>query len=315
MCLTSGFAVHAALVEALPEMPEEISRTLAAAEPLGQMERALARVLKRKRPGRQVEVEERASFYRFYPIGLTLMILLVATFLMLFVMPKVREIVKDYRIPTPWTTNVMLQVSSLLTEHAWILLVAALLALAIYWPMSLYLHRIILPGWRLPAVGGVLELVKWWIPGLRGIERDQSMAQTAEFLEEALRAGVPLTRALERSLLLPTNAYLRKRLRRWMDDLEAGQPAGEAARNAGLPELLAGLLAPGQDDAALADMFGFLARYYRQRFSRGLVLLRAALEPAVVILFGVLVFGVALSVLQPIIAIMQHEMSFYPGYL
>ena len=308
--LTAGYSVHAALAEALPDMPEGILRTLAAAEPLGQTRQALSRMLENQRRSGKLEREKRLPFYRFYPIGLAVVIMALT----IYVMPKIKEVLKDFRVDPPASTKVLLNLTGTLSESGVVVLLLALLWLAIYWPLSLYLHRIILPGWRLPSVGGIMEVVKWCLPVVHGMERDRSMAQTAAFLEEALRAGVPLTRAVERSLLLPTNVFVRKRLRKWLDYLEAGALPAEGARKAGLPGLLAGLLGPGSDDLALADMFGFLASYYKQRFSRGLVMLRAASEPVIVLFFGAVVFAVCLSIVQPMVTIIQKELSYYPGY-
>jgi len=81
-----------------------------------------------------------------------------------------------------------------------------------------------------------------------------------------------------------------------------GQSLSDAARSAGMPALLTGMLATvhGSDD--LANVMAFLGRHYEYRFSRLSEVLRAAAIPCFVFTVGAMVLLVELSVFQPMIA-------------
>jgi general secretion pathway protein F len=311
--LAAGDPIHVALARAVPDLPPCSAATLAAAEPVGQFAPALARLVTADRAAPADADTERATYGRFYPLALLLMLSGISIFYITFVVPKVREVLADFKTPVPPLTGWILALSSVFADNIPIGILALFtLIFLIFAPMSYYLHRVFLPFWRLPALGSVGEMVRWWVPILRGIERDRGMAITAEFLADATTAGVPLPAAVERTLELPTNPYFRAKLRRWADLLVAGEAPADAARRAGLPGLLAGLIGPGHSQAAgetLPALFAFLARYYRGRFSRTVLLLRAASEPFLVLFFGMLVFCFSAGVILPIVRILNRMMG------
>ncbi len=54
------------------------------------------------------------------------------------------------------------------------------------------------------------------------------------------------------------------------------------------------------DSTDASQIFTFLARYYRGRFSRTAIVLRAAFEPAVVIAMGLVVCFVVMAIFVPL---------------
>ena len=102
------------------------------------------------------------------------------------------------------------------------------------------------------------------------------------------------------------NCILRRRLGRWADELAGGAALGDAARSARLPPLLAEMLAPATSGDAAADVMDFLSRYYANRFSRAALLLQNAAIPAMVFVFGFFVAAIALSIVAPMAALIDH---------
>ena len=82
----------------------------------------------------------------------------------------------------------------------------------------------------------------------------------------------------------------------------------DAAHAAGLPKLIAGL-------TTTADGFGFLSRYYAAKFSRLMMLFRAATIPAMVFFFGLIVAIVALALFLPMIAIIGSVQGPFSSWL
>src|SRR5688572_28024994 len=91
--------------------------------------------------------------------------------------------------------------------------------------------------------------------------------------------------------------------------MRQGADTADAAKAARLPDLLVGLLrtAAGAD---MAELLRFVARYYDGRFSRGVVLLRAALVPAAAIGTGVPVCLFVLSLYLPLIRLIDGMSEF-----
>src|SRR5205085_9624302 len=90
--------------------------------------------------------------------------------------------------------------------------------------------------------------------------------------------------------------------------VEQGKSVSDAAREAGLPRLVVGMLATtsARGAADAAGTFEFLARYYDGRFSRAAALLEGAMIPAMVFFFAFFVVSAALGMFIPLIDLLNR---------
>jgi type II secretory pathway component PulF len=158
-----------------------------------------------------------------------------------------------------------------------------------------------MPSITLPDFKRLIDWCAWRLPITHTVQRDRGMAETCALLASAIRGGVPLPEALTQALSLPLNEGFRQRLDAFRRLILAGTAPADAARTAELPDLMAGLLAPTTARAPDAQLFTFLERYYRNRFSRTLMLLRGAIEPFLVLCLATLVGTTVLSLFLPLV--------------
>lgn len=304
--LAAGAPVWASLVDAT-DVPNEVVTRLEAAEPLGQLREALAR----SRVEEQTEADESAAtpdamLFRFYPIMMFFAIWTLLTFTMIFVVPKFQEIFKDFRTTLPPLTQFVMGISGWLDDY-WpvtVLVVLGLLAGALLL-VSVMLSRVFLPFYPIPDFRRIGQWLAWRLPVLHTLERDRGMAELCGLLAGAQRGGVPLPVALQRAQRLPVNEGFCRQIMRFQDQLLAGQVPAEAAAAARLPHLLTGMLAAAPDRAPEAGLFAFLARYYRNRFSRTVLLIRGAAEPLMVLTFATIVGTTVLALFLPLVKLIQ----------
>ncbi len=124
-------------------------------------------------------------------------------------------------------------------------------------------------------------------------------------MSQGLQAGFSFNEAISQTLTLDINTALRSKVLRWLDGACSGQSVSHAARDAGLPRLLVGMLGAAEVAGGMSDTFEFLARYYENRFSRSLLLLQGAIAPLTALVFGALVCAVALSLFVPMTELLQ----------
>ena len=80
----------------------------------------------------------------------------------------------------------------------------------------------------------------------------------------------------------------------------------DAARAAGLPGLVVGMLETGvAAGGEVPEVLRFLSRYYRARFSRAMAVVRGAVVPATVLAFAAPVLWIALSLFVPMVAMVE----------
>jgi type IV pilus assembly protein PilC len=228
---------------------------------------------------------------------------LLVMMILIFVMPKFEEIFKDFGLRLPPATRALINLGHGAFEYEFIPFLMGLFVLGVLG--NAFRGAFGGPGSSSAGRSEMLDEILWRVPLVHGLQRDQGLADAFQTIADALRTGRPLPRAIEEAAQVRMNGVLRRRLRRWYTGMEAGLPADEAARGAPLPALVAGMIASGKggDPAQAAE---FLAAYYGGRFSRARELVRAAIVPVLVLLFGTLVLFLVTGMYQPILNLMDH---------
>ncbi len=313
--LLAGQSVGAALAS-LPDVPLETAGRVAAGEAVGQLRQSLARTLELDHQSDDEHNENPdAPVYRLYPLFVLIISFTIVMGIMIFVVPKFKEIFKDFRTSLPPSTEILMSVSSFMTEETPIALMLILLLLAgVLLFSSSYLTEVFLPMFPLPAFSRPVQWLAWRLPFARSMQRNQGMAETCELLGAAVQEGTSLPAALQRAELLHLNPGFKLQLMTFRGHLEQGIPPADAAVKAKLPPLLAGMLAmPSANAESQGAMFSFLARHYRQRFNRALLFLRSGYEPLMVLLLGCLVGFILFALFSPLVKLINSVMSFNEG--
>jgi type IV pilus assembly protein PilC len=303
--LEKGASVATALGRAVPEASARVVGLVGAAERTGRLPQALARIVRERE--RTPEQEARSAFGRWYPLLMTLVILGVGSVLMIFVMPKMEEIYKDYGLALPRPTRLLIAISRELYEGQIIegvpltLVVIVVAAVVILGGMFQQIWTPARASLRVEA----LDRLAWWLPVWHRLTLNRGLADACDTLAGGLRGGLPLTRAIEEAATLRINPVLRDRLQLWQGGIERGMPTDQAAREAGLPPLFCGMVGGATGDVPVQAV-EFLASYYHSRFSRSRELLRAAAIPAMAIVFGGFVLFVAAGMYTPLLKMMDH---------
>ena len=108
-------------------------------------------------------------------------------------------------------------------------------------------------------------------------------------------------------------SVLKARVRQWREGMLDGLSPDESGKNARLPRLLTGMLATTRTADDTCQVFEFLARYYRQRFDKAVVLVNALFEPAMVLLMGSLVGVVVVGFFLPLVEMIWHAVELAGG--
>ncbi|MEO6436394.1 MAG: type II secretion system F family protein [Tepidisphaeraceae bacterium] len=299
--LSEGAPVGLALDSAVPEMPRREVSIISAAERIGRLPHGIDRVLRERTLEQSRSAMDDQVFYRAYPLVMVVMLSTVIGMVAVFVLPKYEQIFKDFGIKFPAIT---IYVFAAARDIGPVLVFAAVVI--VLYASAASLGQVFFPGRaRRMLVGKVRDRLFWSLPILHGIERDRGLADAFDLLADAFAVGMPANAALIEASGLGVNVVLRNRLKRWAEATASGQSLGDGARAAVMPPLVVGMLANVSITAAAADVFGFLARYYRTRFSRTAALLNGAAVPLVTCFFALLVAAVALAMFMPLIALIQ----------
>ncbi len=303
--LAAGGGLGEGLAATVPECSTRVAAVVAAAERTGQLPAALRRVVREEAAAREPSVD-RAVYARVYPLVLVLFCGGLMTGMMVFVVPKFREIFADFRIQgsLPPVTQGFINFSDwMCNDWGWFCVVPPIILIFLCL-LGMYVRTIFFvergPGLLQPIVDRVL----WVVPGWHSMARDRGLADVCQYVGDALPGGATAQLALDSAADLPDNAVLRSRIVRWREGVERGMSLGAAAEAARLPALLVGLLSTGETAGNVPEALRFLARYYRVRFSRVFTLIIAAAEPLMILVLGTLVGLIVVALFQPIVALL-----------
>ncbi len=226
-----------------------------------------------------------------YPAVVAGTALAVLSLLLLGVVPRFEAIFAQSGQPLPAATRLIIAASDAFALVAPLLVGAAAVAAATLGPL---LRR--RPAWRLRATAALTRL-----PGIGPSLREAALSRWCETLSRLLGAGVSLLDALPRAAEAARGAALGPALERLERRVSAGEPLAAATRT-GLPEApdAAHLIAVGESAGRLEEMLAEAASLYRQRLETRLERLSAFLEPALIVVLGILTAGVVGALYLPV---------------
>lgn len=294
--LESGAPLATALA-VLPQIPRRILALIAAGERVGRLPQVLARLMQQRR-----DAIARGAlippFYRTYPFVVGAAFISVASMLIVFVMPKFKDIFRDFGAKLPYSTQLLLDTADAVSP--WILFVI---------PVLVVLAMVSMIRYSLWRQLGIVESPGAWIanrlPWVGRVRMHGALGDVLQFAADAIEAGWPAQRAISEAALIPANSHLRQQLDEWNQGIARGQSMADAARDAGLPAILSSMLSTAVTTQDVAEVLRFVGRYFSMRFSRGLALAQAAVVPLFAMTMGAFVAWVALSIVMPMTALVN----------
>lgn len=283
--LTSALAAHGS------EFPPMYRGVVRAGERSGDLAGAFAAL------AAQLEAEDklraRLVSASIYPLLLAAGGLITCAVLVLVVLPRFAELLTSAQATLPRSTATLLAIAATLRAAGPLLLVivAAVIALGFATRKTARVRRLLSRILvRLPLVG---QLRRYTIG-----------ARFARLTSVLLAGGAPLLLALDDVLASVADAAAEREVQRVRDEVHDGSALHRAlAAGTLFPPVLARLVAVGEESGRLGEFLTRAAELCEDRAERMLQRLVALIEPAMILVFGVLIAFVALSLLQALYGI------------
>ena len=303
--LTEGFSLSESLRRGYPQCPGYAFALIAAAEQIDQIPQAIA-AIEAHLAHRDIESQKFQPVNSVYAMVVLAFAASAVGALMVFVIPKFRDMFSGTGIPLPWVTNLVFSGVGALGVPIVILMAVTILVLI---PMAVYLRfrpRLPEQPYLLSRIG---DRVKWRLPLLRWFERNHSLVQTVSFLRLSLNAGSPLDRAIAGAASLDVNICYRRRLSEWLRRVQQGRDVAEGAKESRVGPALAwafdGRVNPGNAPAVLES----LESSYRSNYSYVANLAGLILWPCATILLAGVVGTIVYAMFVPMVALIESTMQ------
>lgn len=283
-----------ALSEALkryPKLFEPIFTSMVAAgEASGTMESTLEQLTEQMR--KDYELRSKIKGAMTYPAVVLGATMLIATGMMLFVIPQILSIFDEFgadELPLP--TKILVAFSDFFTNHFFLLLFIVLAVVAGFlWFIKTKVgkyawHKFLL---SIFIIGPIVKKV--------------NMARFTRTLSSLLRTDIPIVQGMEITANVVRNVYYRDAILEAAEALKKGEQISQVMSN--YPKLFAPLVVQmssvGERSGSLDNMLVEIAEFYEKQVDNVMNNLASIIEPLLIIFLGFAVGGIALAIITPI---------------
>jgi type II secretory pathway component PulF len=224
-----------------------------------------------------------------YPLFVMCIFAGVLTFILAFVVPRLGRVFSGFSGQLPPATKFLINASEALLAYYPFIIVGSIAVVVLV--VSLYRIR------RRAVLNALLSL-----PGLQGLGRQIDLANFMRSMALLLKAGIPLSDALEFSEAVVSKKDIRRVVRKMKEDVTAGHPlsVGLKASRKTVPSMMIRIIETAEASGALEAAMQDLAEYFESQVSRTLKTVASLLEPTMLVVMGMLVGGMMLAVIAPI---------------
>ena len=262
---------------------------LAAGEQAGIVQELLARLATHQEKAIALRRQVRGAL--MYPLVIVLVAIVVTAVIMSVVVPAFRQVFDSFGAPLPLPTLVVMGVSAFLVRY-WLALLAALVLACLL--LRLAWHR-----W--PALRRHMQMQALRLPLFGPLLRKAAIARWTRTLAAMFAAGVPLLDSLDLVGAAAHHVVYREATVRIEREIRAGGSLALAMEHSGVfPPLLTQLALIGEESGALDAMLSRAADIIENEIESTVAILSALMEPALMVVLGMLVGGLVIALYLPI---------------
>ncbi|MBI2432187.1 MAG: type II secretion system F family protein [Candidatus Hydrogenedentes bacterium] len=228
-----------------------------------------------------------------YPVVAFGMILLIATGLIVFVVPQFAEIFNSFGRQLPAPTRVLIAVSNFLrTWYASGAIVLAIVAIIVFFRM-----------YGSTSAGRYnLDALRLRMPVFGNLQRKVAISRFTRTLSTLTRSGVAILQALEIVERTAGNEVYARAIRQAGDSVRNGETLAEPlTRSEVFPAMVTRMIAVGEKTGALEQMLMKISDFYDSEVRAMVDQLTSLIEPILIGLMGLVVGGIVIALFMPIL--------------
>lgn len=282
----------AKLSQALARYPQVFDnffiQMVRAAETTGRLDETLTYLANQKEKDYELARSIRGSM--IYPAFILVGLFAVGIVMMVFVVPRLTDILKETGAPLPIATRMLIFLSAAIQQYWWIAAIVFIflgILLRLYYKTPQGHERIDMLKIRAPIVGRIFEKIY--------------VTRFSRSLSTLIASGVPIAKALEIVADVVGNEVYRKLTVATIQVVEDGKPMttilGESKV---IPQMLVQILHVGEESGKLDQVLSKLADFYTKEVDASVSNLVTIIEPLVIVVLGVAVGFLIVSILLPL---------------
>lgn len=231
----------------------------------------------------------------FYPVILIGVASIAITVLLIYVVPTFSQIYTDSGASLPMPTQMLINFTGFLKRYLLLFIGAAVAGLTLFRRWS-----------ETPSGRYTVDSMKIGIPFIGGIFTRYAVSSFTRTLGTVLGSGIPIIEALRMSVGTLNNKVLERGMLAAVVRVEEGSRLSTALESMKLmPPLALRMLSVGESTGAMEEMLGDISDYFEEDIERSLHVLSTAVEPAIMIVMGMVIGVIIVAMYLPIFKIAQ----------
>lgn len=227
----------------------------------------------------------------FYPAAVLSVAVIVASILLIFVIPQFETVFQNFGADLPAFTQMLVNMSRFMVAYWWMvfgILIGSIVGIMVLYRRSEkvqhFVGRMLL---KIPVIGEIL--------------RQSAIARFARTLGVTFKAGVPLVEALDSVANATGSVVYNESVKRIREDVAVGHQLQLAMKQTGLfPNMVTQMVAIGEEAGALDSMLFKIAEFFETEVNNAVDALSSLLEPMIMVIIGIVVGSMVVGMYLPI---------------
>ncbi len=241
---------------------------------------------------KEQELKGKIKAALIYPVVLVVLSLLILFLMITFALPKIAETFLSAGIKPPLFSKIVFGVGLFLSKN--ILLVVLFIGSFVTFVWTFFFRTV---------VGSRIMMETFYrTPVIKDILYRLSIQRFASTLSSLLKSGMPIMQALEITADTVGSPEMRASLIRISrQGLAKGLTLGEAFRKESyFPRVIVNLVSISEKSGHLESILATLAEFYESEIDSSIKIMVSFLEPALLLVIGLIVAVIALSIIVPV---------------
>lgn len=285
--LKEGSQLSKAMLDQEGMFPDLLIRMVQAGEKTGKLDEVLEKMSEHYT--KELKTSRQIQGAMIYPAVLAFLAVAAVLALLYIVIPSFSGIFEQSGMAMPLPTRIVLAASNFVRSSWYILFgVTGIL-------VFLFLR------YRSTEAGRYqLDRLKLNLPVIKGPMQKIVTARFASTLAILTSAGIPLVEAIESAAATTNNAVVIEKMKIANEGLQKGERLTGMITATGLfPPMMLSMVKIGEESGSLESMLVKTSDYYEEELETAIKQLLSLLEPAMIIVMGVIIGGIVASVMLP----------------
>ena len=238
---------------------------------------------------KETKIRGKIKSAMIYPIVLGVVAIIAITFILTFVMPTFVQMFEENNVELPMSTKMVLGTSKMLGKYGIIFFFVLVIG-------------IILLGKYLKSEEGQykLSVINLKLPVIKKLTQKIVVSRFTRTMGIVSSSGMSLVTSLEIVASVVGNKIAEKELLKVKEKVLKGEGLGDSIMNIKIfPPMLASMVKVGEEAGSLDSILDKTADFYDDELEREIQTATALIEPAMIVVMGVIIGFLLISILTP----------------